>query len=203
VVYKIKSGERTLAQAADASRRHSSEVRALHQYRLTKYDPALRDERGAFTGDDWTAITDIGDTFAGVRLTLPTYLEVEGKHLASLASFIDESSTEKLVADGVENAEGGFRVHDGDELTPIEAVEAVRQMLRDEGWCRLVDGDRFYIHVGWDYYFYVGSDAPCEKSVEFAQERGAVHRPRLSVAVSQQRLERLVSSGDIPGRWRR
>lgn len=144
----------------------------MHQYRLTKYDPALRDERGAFTGDDWIQVSDIGDSFAGVRLTLASYLEVEGRHLAALASFIDESGTERLVAEGVESAEGGFGIDEGDVLTPIEATDVVRRMLRGEGWCRLVDGDRFYIHVGWDYYFYVGSDTPCEKSIEFAQQRG-------------------------------
>jgi hypothetical protein len=144
-----------------------------HQYRLTKYDPALRDVRGVFTGDDWTAISDNGSTFAGVRLTLRSYLDVEGRHLAALASFIDESGTDMLVAEGVERAEGRFGIEEGDQLTPLEAIDAVRLMLRDDGWwCRLVDGNRFFIHVGWDYYSYIGSDRPCESSIEFAHERG-------------------------------
>jgi hypothetical protein len=52
------------------------------------------------------------------------------------------------------------------------AVEAVRQMLREEGWCRLIDDDRFYIHVGWDYYLYVGTSRLCERSVRLAEARG-------------------------------
>lgn len=144
----------------------------IYHYRVTKYDPALRDNSGAYTGNDWTMFGQIGETFDEVRLTLPTYLEVEGRHLVVLASFIDESNTSSVTAEGVENAAGTFRVSEGAELTPIDAIEAVRQMLRDEGWCRLVDDDRFYLHVGWDYYLYVGTDRPCDRSVAVAQERG-------------------------------
>ena len=144
----------------------------LHQYRLTKYDPKLRDESGAYTGDDWTMFDQIGDSFAGVRLTLPAYLDVEAQHLVAVASFIDESGTTSLTAQGVEDAHGTFRVVEGQQLAGVEAVEAVRQMLRDEGWCRLADGDRFYVHVGWDYYLYIGSELPCEVSAEQAEKRG-------------------------------
>jgi hypothetical protein len=54
-------------------------VPVLHHYRVTKYDPALRDERGAYTGDDWTMFDQIGETFSGVRLTLSTYLDLEAR----------------------------------------------------------------------------------------------------------------------------
>jgi hypothetical protein len=46
----------------------------LHCYRVTKYDPALRTESGAYTGDDWTMFSQIGEAFGGVRLTRATYL---------------------------------------------------------------------------------------------------------------------------------
>jgi hypothetical protein len=143
-----------------------------YQYRLTKYDPAQRDDRGAFQGDDWTGISDIGETFSGARLDLATYLDVEARHLSLLAAFIEESEVSELVAEGVENASKQFRVVEGDRLSSIAAIEAVRQMLREEGWCRLVDRDRFFIHVGWDYYIYVGSDRACIRSVEMAERLG-------------------------------
>lgn len=116
----------------------------LHHYRVTKYDPALRDESGAYTGDDWTMFGQIGQTFAGQRLTLATYLDVEARHLVALASFMGENNTASVTAEGVEDARGTFRVAEGSALSAVEATEAVRQMLRDDGWCRLVDHDRFY-----------------------------------------------------------
>jgi hypothetical protein len=147
-------------------------VASLFSYRVTKYDPALRDETGAYTGDDWTMFDQIGQSFGGVLLTLPAYLDVEARHLVALASFFEESGTSSVIAEGVENHGRKFRVEEGDQLSPVEAVEAVRQMLREEGWCRLADHDRFYIHVGWDYYLYVGTETPCERSVALARGNG-------------------------------
>ena len=147
-------------------------VALLHRYRVTKYDPALRDETGAYRGDDWTMFKEIGESFGGVQLTLSTYLDVEARHLVALASFFEESGVSRVMAEGVEDSGGTFRVREGDQLSPIEAIEAARQMLREEGWCRLVDDDRFYVHVGWDYYVYVGSETPCQQSVALAWEKG-------------------------------
>ncbi len=144
----------------------------VHHYRVSKYDPALRDDSGAYTGDDWIMFSQIGETFGGVRLTLSTCLDVEARHLVALASFFEETGTSRVTAVGVEDPDKEFRVTEGSKLTPVEAIEATRQMLRDEGWCRLVDGDRFYIHVGWDYYLYVGTDMPAERSVALAREIG-------------------------------
>jgi hypothetical protein len=146
-------------------------VPVLHHYRITKYDPALRDASGAYTGNDWSMFDQIGETSDGEPLTLSSYLAVEADHLVALASFVEESGTLRVVAEDVENRGGDFRVEEGAELSPIEAVEAVRQMLREEGWCRLVDADRFYVHVGWDYFVYVGTAKPCEQSVALAEER--------------------------------
>ena len=143
-----------------------------NHYRVTKYDPVLRDTSGAYTGDDWIMFEQIGQTFDGVRLTLAMYLDVEARHLVVLASFLEESGTAGVTAAGVKNADQTFRVSEGARLSRVEAIEAVRQMLRDEGWCRLIDDDRFYIHVGWDYYLYVGCDQPCERSVALAEEKG-------------------------------
>ena len=143
----------------------------LNHYRVTKYDPTLRDASGAYTGDDWTMFGQIGKAFGGVRLTLSTYLEIEARHLVVLASFLEENGSSIVVAEGVECASQTFRVSEGARLSQVEAIDAARQMLRDEGWCRLVDDDRFYIHVGWDYYMYIGTEKPCENSVALAESK--------------------------------
>ena len=144
----------------------------LHQYRVTKYDPALRDERGAYTGNDWTMFDQIGETFGDARLTLSTYLDVEARHLVAMASFLEESGTSIVMAEGVENHNQTFRVSEGARLSPVEAIDVVRQMLRGEGWCRLAADDRFYIHAGGDYYLYVGTEQPCRRSVALAESKG-------------------------------
>ena len=107
-----------------------ADVPLVHYYRVTKYDPALRNESGAYTGEDWTMFSQIGESFGGVRLTLATYLEVEAKHLVVLASFLEESGTSSVTAEDVENTDDVFRVTQGVELSPLETIEAVRQMLK-------------------------------------------------------------------------
>ena len=110
--------------------------------------------------------------FSGQRLTLADYLDFEAKHLVAVASFIEESDVLELVARDVEDSFGRFRVAERARLSPVEAIEVVRQLLREEGWCRLEDGERFFIHAGYDYYLFVGSDWPCTESVERAERLG-------------------------------
>jgi hypothetical protein len=92
----------------------------LHHYRVTKYDPALRNESGAYTGDDWTMFSQIGEVFGGARLTLAAYLEVEEQHLVALASFLEESGTSSVTAEDVENnPDDAFRVAEGASYRPL------------------------------------------------------------------------------------
>jgi hypothetical protein len=136
-----------------------------YQYDLSKCDPALRDSTGAFRGDDWTSISDIGGTYNGVGLTLPAYLDVEARHLSVVASFIEESDPQAtFTAEGVqnpfcalpvitrrlENPVAEFVIPEGQVLSVVQALDVYRLMLREYGWCRLDSADRCFIHVGYD-----------------------------------------------------
>jgi hypothetical protein len=142
------------------------------QFRVTKYDRNLRNEHGAYMGDDWTSISDIGQTFRGQRLTLADYLYIEAKYLTVLASFVEEACVEVLHTHDIENWGDRQAPSEGQRLSPMEAIEVVRAMLRGQGWCRLTARDGFYIHVGYDYYVYVGSGGPSEGSVDLAERLG-------------------------------
>lgn len=63
--------------------------------------------------------------------------------------------------------------HDGAQVPAKVAVELVRAMLRDSGaWCRLEADDRFFVHVGWDQYVYVGSAVPRHRAVALTHQLG-------------------------------
>ncbi|MEU9013427.1 S1 RNA-binding domain-containing protein [Streptomyces sp. NPDC048479] len=63
--------------------------------------------------------------------------------------------------------------HDGAEVPLAVALELLRAMLRDNGaWCRLEVQDKFFTHVGWDQYVYVGSTKPCRRAMAYASELG-------------------------------
>jgi small subunit ribosomal protein S1 len=141
-------------------------------YRVTKYDPADRDECGRYVGSA-DAVSDHG--------------LVEAAYLAAVAAFAADTGVTPLAIR--EPAVGGFvnfglephivghglaglfpgdltGYHDGAEITVQTALELVRAMLRDEGaWCRLEVEDRFLAHIGYDQYLYLGSDRPCEDAL--------------------------------------
>lgn len=153
-------------------------------HRITKYNPADRDEHGRYTGAEDT-VSDHGP--------------VEAAYLEAIAAFAHESGIDRLeirepevtglVNFGLEAPVDGHGLaglfppdlagyYDGAEVSVPIALELVRAMLRDNGaWCRLECGDTFTVHVGWDQYVYVGSDQPCEGAIAQTREVGLFAEP--------------------------
>ncbi|MER7913074.1 S1 RNA-binding domain-containing protein [Streptomyces sp. NPDC096068] len=141
-------------------------------YRITKYDPADRDEHGSYAGGEDT-VSDHGPVEAAYLAAVAAFagaagvdhLDVREPQVAGPVSFGREPAVEGdglagLFPPGLE----GF--HDGATVPLPVALELVRAMLRDNGvWCRLEAEDAFTVHVGWDQYLYVGSDRPCEEAL--------------------------------------
>jgi hypothetical protein len=141
--------------------------------RVTKYNPALRiDGRGAFTGEDWTSVTDVGGSFNGEVLTLDRYLEVEAQHLQVVARFLEEAGINHTVVRDAEGHDARWWPPEGERLSPLETVDVVREMLRERGFCRLEGKRRVYVYVGYDYYLYVGGDVPSEQTLKTASRVG-------------------------------
>ncbi|MGW7053467.1 RNA-binding protein [Streptomyces sp. NPDC054887] len=148
-------------------------------YRITKYDPADRDERGYYTGAEDT-VSDHGPVEAAYLAAIVAFAEASG--IGRLE--IREPSVTGFVHFGVEPPVEGHGLsglfppdltgyHDGAEVSLPVALELVRVMLRDNGaWCRLGAGDAFTVHVGWDQYLYVGSDRLCTEAVARTRELG-------------------------------
>ncbi|MFE5406640.1 RNA-binding protein [Streptomyces sp. NPDC056580] len=148
-------------------------------HRITKYDPADRDERGHYTGAEDT-ISDHGPVEAAYLAAIAAFAEVSGIDRLQ----IREPAVTGFVHFGVQPPVDGHGLgglfppdltgyHDGAEVSLPVALELVRAMLRDQGaWCRLEVGDVFTVHVGWDQYVYVGSDRPCADAVARTRELG-------------------------------
>jgi hypothetical protein len=49
----------------------------VKEYRVTKHNPAFRNQFGTYSRVEWTSIKDIGEIFAGVVLTAEEYERVE------------------------------------------------------------------------------------------------------------------------------
>jgi hypothetical protein len=74
-----------------------------YQYRITKYNPALRDANGAFKGDDWTACSDVGRAFGGVVLTQAEYQRIEDAYAFAVDSLLRAAKVDSLQLRGLEN----------------------------------------------------------------------------------------------------
>jgi len=147
-------------------------VRSLpFTWRVSRYDPALRDEHGSYTARTWTSIADVGAVFEGRELTLDEYQRVEDAYAAAFLAFADEAAVTQLQVRQLEHGGNGLR--DRALLTLSEAAEVLRSMLREQVVCKLESPENdFFVHVGFDLYMYVGSARPCPNAVARARALG-------------------------------
>ena len=142
--------------------------------RITKYDPKLRNKDGAFIGEDWTSVSDIGK-FPG--LTVEKYLRAEDGYWQTLASILDFQKVDKLRIGGVDffdkqpksntlSLESWKFCRDLTlkELNTCDlqtAERLFRAALREEIWFRAFgkDGHDICAECGYDFYMYFASSA--------------------------------------------
>ncbi|WP_328876023.1 S1 RNA-binding domain-containing protein [Streptomyces sp. NBC_00287] len=141
-------------------------------YRITKYNPADRDEHGHYIGVE-EPTSDHGAVESAYLQAVAAFAAAAGiDHLA-----IREPQIPGVAHFGLEPAMEGHGLddlfprdlrgfHDGAEVSLSVGLELVRVMLRDNGaWCHLEVEDAFAVHVGWDQYVYVSSEQPCESAL--------------------------------------
>ncbi|WP_342214870.1 S1 RNA-binding domain-containing protein [Nocardia abscessus] len=148
-------------------------------YRVTKYDPADRDEHGGYTGTE-ESVSDHGPVEAAYLQAVAAFAEDTGVHQLT----IREPQITGLVHFGLEPAVEGHGLaglfppdltgfHDGAQVPVAVGLKLVRAMLRDNGAsCHLEVEDMFAVHVGWDQYVYVGTSDPCERALSRTRELG-------------------------------
>ena len=144
----------------------------MFEFRVTKYDPAHRDRRGAYTLDEWASFDNIGRAFGEVVLTKPEYQRVENAYVTAAVAFLREAGIEALSVAGLENYNGlPLAFADGSSLGLVEVGGVLRQLLREEFWCRL-ECARAFVHVGYDYYMYIGVPVACPGAIALARQLG-------------------------------
>ncbi|MCD0446396.1 S1 RNA-binding domain-containing protein [Glycomyces sp. A-F 0318] len=155
-----------------------------YRYRLTKYDPADRDDSGHYIGAEDTD-SDHGP--------------VEAAYLRAVAAFADDAGIDRLTirepsVTSVHRCSATPKVsghglagifppdltgyHDGATVTLEVGLELVRAMLRDTGaWCRLEAEGAFAVHVGGDQYVYLGTHAASDAALTRTRALGLFPEP--------------------------
>jgi len=149
----------------------------MFEYRVTKYDPALRDASGAYTRSEWTAVSDVGSSFNGILLTELAYLRIESAYIAVALAFLRESGVTSLVVNSLENhRKTELTIGEGTHLSLAQIGATLSRLLREEFWCRLEGADSF-VHIGYDYYMYIGVPVVCPKARQLATAHGLFVEP--------------------------
>ncbi len=143
----------------------------MNEYRVTKYDPALRDSTGAYTKQEWAMFTDVGRSFRGVVLTESEYKRVEDAYVQAALAFLTEGGLAELTIEGLENPQKKLEISEGSMLPVNRLGDVLRRLLRGEFWCRL-EGNGGFVHIGWDYCMYVGVSNPCPSAEKLASDIG-------------------------------
>jgi hypothetical protein len=147
-------------------------VTSVNEYRITKYNPAYRDQTGAYLREDWISISGIGKSFNGEVLTRDEYERVENAYITAALAFLHEAHLSSLRVAGLENPRGlPLAISEGRILSLEQVGDVIRRNLREEFWCRL-EGTNGFVHIGWDYYMYVGVAHPCPTARARAAELG-------------------------------
>lgn len=175
----------------------------MYSFRVTKYDPARRDERGAFRDPDWTSHADIGRVIDGETLLLDDYLAVESTYAAAARAFFQEAGCPPLIVIELETHDPSPRtvelgltdvlepvVRHGDRIGDNEIERLCRLNLRELVWCKLEAEPRsFYLHFGYDYYMYVGTEAPSEDVIRRVVASGLFVEPMRSPYLDEEPSE--------------
>jgi hypothetical protein len=144
----------------------------MYEFRITKYDPDLRNEDGRFLKEDWSSVSDIGRTYSGAMLSPERYKAIESAYTDAVLHFLEEANVDFLNALGVENHSGADGApQEGSQVKREDIPVVVGAMLREEFWCRL-ESTKAFVHVGYDYYMYLGVLDECQNSVKFAHQHG-------------------------------
>lgn len=152
-------------------------------WRITKYDPLYRGDQGVYTKEDWVGLYQIGKVFNGKELDVAEYIISENKYVAAALKFIEESKFDLVK---LNNWHGINEVHDqipdglminrgfedGQLIDKNDIDLVLRMLLRGIAYAKLEVSNVFYIHIGWDYYMYIGTNVDTPEAVEYAKSLG-------------------------------
>lgn len=141
----------------------------MMEYRITKYNPANRID-GRYMVDEWTSFSDIGKVFGGTKLSQDMYLRTEQAYIDCCIELIEKAQISNL---SIEQAE--YYAEDIHFPSSISNGNEIRQVitacLREQCWLKLIAED-FFVHFGYDYYMYIGSELPIESVAKIVAQYG-------------------------------
>lgn len=127
----------------------------MKEYKITKFDPQNRLE-GIYAVHEWTSISDVGKVFDSGVLTYQQYVQVEQNYIDCCIELLQKSNIPELFVCSPEYYDKGLRfpsiLYSENEIRRV-----IMLCLREKCWVKL-ESDNFYIHFGYDYNMYIGTN---------------------------------------------
>ncbi|MCP1161074.1 hypothetical protein [Bacillus infantis] len=150
----------------------------MNYYRVTKYDPQKRDAYGNYLDDsEWTSFSEVG-----TKVGEEEYLNTETNYIQAITAFMDEAGVDRLYVNALEMWTEAAAVQEkllflsdiwiGKAVRKEEITEMARLTLREAVWCKLSFRKEFFVHFGYDYYMFIGTNKDCPQARRNVLEAG-------------------------------
>lgn len=162
----------------------------MFSWRITKYNPQYRNALGRYTKKEWTSVSEVGVDFGGYLLTKEDYIHVEDSYVSAVIEFMNSLKITSLRIKclekrnelrGEDYTDEMSRLHkmlkENGVLNIDEIRNIVRMVLRETVWCKLENTDSMFVHFGYDYYMYIGSNKMCKKTIDKIMKMGLFVEP--------------------------
>jgi hypothetical protein len=158
----------------------------MYCYRITKYNPAFRNDKGWYVNDDWTAISDVGEVYNGNVFTFEHYLTAESAYVAAVRIAMAANHVSVLRFHG---GRLSYFIYDYPDISKRDTKRhlrklldqrcadcssvdfVVRCLLRESFGTQLVSRNMF-VHFGYDYYMFIGSRKPLVEEAKIIEGMG-------------------------------
>lgn len=149
-------------------------------WRITKYDPQYRDNRGAYLKDEWTEYEDIGKTFEGKTLTLEEYLKTEDAYIQAILLFMEDLNIDSLRISCLEKdgrrpkrvLVDSIDIVNNTYVNKKSIVPIIRLILRGKTWCKF-KAEQMHIDFHSEFYtFIISIKRPSDSTIKKIEQMG-------------------------------
>jgi len=150
-------------------------------WRVTKYNPIYRNEKGWYMRDEWMTPCEVGRYFNGVEFKWDEYLIIENAYVFAVVSAMKKLGTDFLKINGLEwkdykkfddlevlGIEKFFKsLKEGMDISVNDIPKLMKLILRNIVWARL-ESEMLTVNFEYDYYMYFvfkGDLSEIEKSI--------------------------------------
>jgi hypothetical protein len=135
----------------------------MKTWRITKYDPSKRNNNVYLDEEEWTSFSDVG-----TKVDIETYTKTELAYVNTIVETMQELELSTLILEELEVSIDEIKdqnivrflskIKKGKSVNTEEIKELAKLTLREIIWCKLNYKEKLFVHFGFDFYMYIGTN---------------------------------------------